>query len=61
MSGRDSTTGRIVPDPTKFPDGIDGLATKIHDLGLKIGIYRYVYKLLLMMCSMTSAIMTSIK
>lgn len=42
MSGRDNTTGRIVPDPTKFPDGISGLASKIHDLGLKIGIYRYV-------------------
>lgn len=24
---------------TKFPDGISGLADKIHDLGLKIGIY----------------------
>ncbi|KAK7676862.1 hypothetical protein QCA50_020198 [Cerrena zonata] len=39
MSGRDNTTGRIVPDPTKFPDGISGLASKIHALGLKIGIY----------------------
>lgn len=24
---------------TKFPDGIDGLARKIHDMGMKIGIY----------------------
>lgn len=36
---RDSTTGRIIPDPQKFPDGIDGLADKIHAMGLKIGIY----------------------
>ncbi|QKX63671.1 uncharacterized protein TRUGW13939_10842 [Talaromyces rugulosus] len=36
---RDATTGRIIPDPDKFPDGIDGTAQKIHDLGLKIGIY----------------------
>jgi alpha-galactosidase len=38
-SGRDPTTKRIIPDPTKFPDGISGLAAKIHNLGLKIGIY----------------------
>ncbi|KAF8070691.1 glycoside hydrolase superfamily [Lyophyllum atratum] len=36
---RDSSTKRMVPDPTKFPSGISGLATKIHALGLKIGIY----------------------
>lgn len=42
--GRDTTTKRIVPDPTKFPNGISGLATQIHALGLKIGIYRYVYQ-----------------
>ena len=24
---------------TKFPDGIKGLADKIHDMGLKFGIY----------------------
>ncbi|KIJ52351.1 glycoside hydrolase family 27 protein [Sphaerobolus stellatus SS14] len=39
ISGRDSSTQRIKPDLTKFPNGIDGLATKIHNLGLKIGIY----------------------
>lgn len=38
--GRNSTTQRIVPDATKFPNGISGLATQIHNLGLKIGIYR---------------------
>ncbi|OAQ63715.1 alpha-galactosidase [Pochonia chlamydosporia 170] len=31
--------GHIVPDRTRFPDGIDGLAKKIHDLKMKIGIY----------------------
>ncbi|KIJ67790.1 glycoside hydrolase family 27 protein [Hydnomerulius pinastri MD-312] len=36
---RDNTTGRIVPDPTKFPDGISGIASEIHALGLMLGIY----------------------
>ncbi|EKM54559.1 glycoside hydrolase family 27 protein [Phanerochaete carnosa HHB-10118-sp] len=36
---RNSTTQRIVPDPSKFPDGIDGLVTQIHALELKAGIY----------------------
>ncbi|RPB06716.1 glycoside hydrolase [Morchella conica CCBAS932] len=31
--------GKMVPDATKFPNGISGLATTIHNLGLKIGIY----------------------
>ncbi|KAF5322342.1 hypothetical protein D9619_001327 [Psilocybe cf. subviscida] len=39
QSGRDANTKRILPDFNKFPDGINGLATKIHNLGLKIGIY----------------------
>lgn len=39
---RNTTTGRIDPDPTKFPNGIDGLADQIHALGLKMGIYRSV-------------------
>ncbi|KUJ16512.1 alpha-galactosidase 1 [Mollisia scopiformis] len=38
-SGRDNKTGQIIPDPIKFPSGIDGLAKSIHSLGLKIGIY----------------------
>ncbi|KAF7172109.1 hypothetical protein CNMCM6106_006387 [Aspergillus hiratsukae] len=38
-SGRDASTNRIVPDPVKFPDGISGLASQIHGLGLKVGIY----------------------
>ncbi|KAL1984927.1 hypothetical protein VTN96DRAFT_8586 [Rasamsonia emersonii] len=37
-AGRNAS-GYLVPDPAKFPNGIDGLAEKIHALGLKIGIY----------------------
>lgn len=44
---RDATTGRIVPDPTKFPNGISGVADQVHALGLKMGIYRWVPSLLL--------------
>ncbi|KAI0746038.1 glycoside hydrolase [Earliella scabrosa] len=36
---RDASTGRIVPDPIKFPNGISGVADKVHALGLKFGIY----------------------
>ncbi len=35
---RDSS-GRLVPDPSKFPDGISGTAAYVHSLGLKLGIY----------------------
>ncbi|KAK0112547.1 alpha-glucosidase maltase [Cadophora gregata f. sp. sojae] len=38
-SGRNKTTNQIMPDLTKFPSGIIGTASKIHSLGLKIGIY----------------------
>ncbi|KAI0434737.1 glycoside hydrolase family 27 protein [Xylaria sp. FL1042] len=37
--GRDNETQQIIPDPTRFPSGISGVADKIHALGLKIGIY----------------------
>ncbi|KAF2104468.1 glycoside hydrolase [Rhizodiscina lignyota] len=37
--GRDPKTQRLVPDPDKFPDGINGTADKIHSMGLKLGIY----------------------
>jgi alpha-galactosidase len=37
-SGRDSH-GDLVPDPQKFPNGIQALAGYVHSLGLKIGIY----------------------
>ncbi|KAG5639124.1 hypothetical protein H0H81_006713 [Sphagnurus paluster] len=36
---RDPKTNRMVPDPAKFPNGISGLANKIHALGLKVGLY----------------------
>ena len=55
-SGRNSTTHRIIPDTSKFPDGISGVASQIHDLGFKVGIYssmsiwmyRYIYQLTLL-------------
>lgn len=31
--------GNLVPDPTKFPDGIKGVADYVHGLGMKLGIY----------------------
>ncbi|KAL4903807.1 putative alpha-galactosidase B [Aspergillus multicolor] len=36
---RDPSTNRMIPDPERFPDGISGVASQIHDLGLKVGIY----------------------
>jgi alpha-galactosidase len=36
---RDPQTGRLVPDPVKFPDGIKGTADYVHGKGLKLGIY----------------------
>ncbi|KAJ6586878.1 glycoside hydrolase [Mycena vulgaris] len=39
LTARNSTTKQIVPDPTKFPNGISGVATQVHALGLKLGIY----------------------
>ncbi|KAH6621486.1 glycoside hydrolase superfamily [Chaetomium sp. MPI-SDFR-AT-0129] len=37
--GRDPNTQQIIPDSSKFPTGISGLADQIHELGLKVGIY----------------------
>jgi alpha-galactosidase len=31
--------GKLVPDPVKFPSGIQGVADYVHGLGLKLGIY----------------------
>jgi len=31
--------GQLIPDPMRFPSGINGLADYIHSLGLKLGIY----------------------
>ncbi|KAI5358344.1 Putative glycoside hydrolase family 27/36, glycoside hydrolase, family 27, aldolase-type TIM barrel [Septoria linicola] len=39
--GRDPVTNRIMPDTAKFPDGMKGLADKVHALGLKYGIEQY--------------------
>jgi alpha-galactosidase len=36
---RDPVTGRLVPDPVKFPDGIAATADYVHARGLKLGIY----------------------
>ena len=38
-TSRDPVTKRLKPDLTRFPEGINGTAKKIHDLGMKIGIY----------------------
>ncbi len=29
----------MVVNKTRFPEGIDGLAKKVHDMDMKIGIY----------------------
>ncbi|KAK3651045.1 hypothetical protein LTR22_012293 [Elasticomyces elasticus] len=39
MDGRDPVTSRLVPNATKFPDLMVGTAAKVHDLGLKYGMY----------------------
>ncbi|KAK5108535.1 hypothetical protein LTR62_008191 [Meristemomyces frigidus] len=38
-SGRDATTHQLLPNFTKFPEGISGTASKVHNLGFKFGIY----------------------
>ncbi|OMJ95167.1 hypothetical protein SteCoe_1541 [Stentor coeruleus] len=38
LKSRDAN-GQIVPDPIKFPNGITGLASYLHNIGLKLGIY----------------------
>ena len=39
LKERDYTTGRLVPDPQKFPRGMRDLADYIHSKGLKFGMY----------------------
>ncbi|KAJ3042207.1 hypothetical protein HDV00_007917 [Rhizophlyctis rosea] len=34
-----NSSGYLVPDPSKFPNGIKGLADQIHSMGLKFGLY----------------------
>jgi alpha-N-acetylgalactosaminidase len=36
---RDQNTGRLQPDPKRFPSGIKALADYVHSKGLKFGIY----------------------
>lgn len=38
LPARDAT-GRLVPDPQRFPDGIAGVAAYVHARGLELGIY----------------------
>ncbi|KAJ5708564.1 Alpha-galactosidase/alpha-n-acetylgalactosaminidase [Penicillium malachiteum] len=37
-AGRNSS-GYLIPDPDKFPNGVAAVADKIHAMGLKLGIY----------------------
>ena len=37
-AGRNAT-GYLIPDKNKFPNGIDYVAEKVHEMGLKYGIY----------------------
>jgi hypothetical protein len=34
-----AANGSLVPDPTRFPHGMDGLAQYMHDRGLLLGLY----------------------
>lgn len=36
---RDKETGKIVPDKTKFPNGMKHVSDYVHDKGLKFGMY----------------------
>ncbi len=36
---RDPETGKIVPDPVKFPDGMKAVSDYVHSKGLKFGMY----------------------
>jgi alpha-galactosidase len=39
MASARSSSGHLVPDPGKFPNGITGVANYVHGKGLKLGIY----------------------
>lgn len=39
MAAKRSATGALLPDAETFPDGIAYVATVVHSLGLKLGIY----------------------
>jgi alpha-galactosidase len=36
VAGRDNTTQELYADPTRFPDGIEAVATYFHSRGLKV-------------------------
>jgi alpha-galactosidase len=38
-STRSRGNGSLVPDPSKWPNGITPVAKKIHDAGLKLGMH----------------------
>jgi alpha-galactosidase len=39
MTHQRNAQGQLVPDPKKFPHGIQAVADYVHSLGLKLGIY----------------------
>jgi alpha-galactosidase len=39
MASSRNSTGHLVPDPVKFPQGITAVANYVHSRGLKLGIY----------------------
>jgi alpha-galactosidase len=39
MAPSRDAAGNLVPDPTRFPNGIKAVADYVHSLGLKLGIY----------------------
>ena len=39
MSSSRAANGNLVPNPSKFPDGMAAVASYVHSLGLKLGIY----------------------
>ncbi|CAN7416650.1 NPCBM/NEW2 domain-containing protein [Paenibacillus sp. LjRoot56] len=39
QTSRDTTTGKIVVDPVRFPSGMKALADYVHSKGLKLGVY----------------------
>lgn len=39
LKERDNSTGKIVADPEKFPNGLLNLSTSLHDMGFKFGMY----------------------
>ena len=42
---RSAITDTIIPNSTKFPNGISDVADQVHNLGLKFGIYRCIFRI----------------